>query len=199
MNAPQLLETLTSRGAVATVEGETLWIEPRDVLTDELRAEIRANKSDLVFLLQDGDRFAESRAPAAPEAPAPELPLVFRRVNRWVIVSANIETAPGAAAICEVLQSFERLFAAGRGGDLPTAPLDVEWGGEPDTLENPASEITEIERLLTEKARECQREKRDLTPEEMELLDGAAEIFNRVWACYNGPGEMWIYLPELNR
>jgi hypothetical protein len=73
MNAPQLLETLTARGARLSLDGAALVIKPRDVLTDALRAEIRANKSALLVLLQHGDRFAESSAPAiSPEAPATE-------------------------------------------------------------------------------------------------------------------------------
>lgn len=69
MNAPQLLDTLAQRGARLLLDGAALVVKPRDVLTDELRAAIRANKSQLLELLQHGDRFAESSAPAAQPAP----------------------------------------------------------------------------------------------------------------------------------
>ncbi len=51
MKALQLLETLAERGATASLNGVALVVKPRDVLTDELRAEIRAQKPALVAIL----------------------------------------------------------------------------------------------------------------------------------------------------
>ncbi len=73
MNALLLLETLASRGAVVSFDGATLWVKPREVLTDELRGEVRRLKPELVSLLEHGDRFAEVTPPAA--HPAPRVPL----------------------------------------------------------------------------------------------------------------------------
>ena len=188
MDARQLLEMIHERGGVATVkldgDAAKINVSPRSLALD-LLPDLQRFKPALLELL------------TAPEPPATPSP--FRRVNEFCFVPAKIDTAPGAAAICEVLQSFCALLEAARGGDLPTDALDVEISGEPDTLENPASEVAEIESLWSEKARLCQRGKRDLTPEEKELLDGAAEIFNHVWACYDGPGAAWLDLGALNR
>jgi hypothetical protein len=201
MNAPQLLETLTARGARLLLDGAALVVKPRDVLTDELRAEIRANKSALLVLLQHGDRFAESSAPA-PDAPAAQPPTgsasPFRAVAPFLLLPATVETAPGAVKIAATLQSFGRTLAAARGGDLPQQPLGVEIGDELFTVENAAAACIEIERAWTNTARRCQREKRDLTAPEVDALDGAAQFLETVTACYNGPGETWLDLGALN-
>lgn len=74
MQASELLQTLTRYGAVVSAEGNQLAVEPRSVLTDALRAEIRANKSELVVLLSSGEVVRESSAPSqalATQASAP--------------------------------------------------------------------------------------------------------------------------------
>jgi hypothetical protein len=51
MDAATVLETLAARGAVVTLRGDVLRIEPRAVIDEPLRAEIRAHKSELLELL----------------------------------------------------------------------------------------------------------------------------------------------------
>ncbi len=50
MDAQALLETLRHVGAVVTVDGSTLYVGPRSVLTDDLRAEIRACKHEMLAI-----------------------------------------------------------------------------------------------------------------------------------------------------
>lgn len=196
-SAPELLSFCAASGVELWEENGLLRYHGAAEVVAPILPDLQRFKPALLELLTA----PETSTPTSPGPTAPEASTApqFRRANQWVFVPATIETAPGAAKICAVLQSFRRLFEAARGGDLPTEPLGVEFGGEPDTFENPASVVAEIESHWSDVARECGREKRDLTPEETELPDGAAEIFNHVWACYDGPGESWLDLAELNR
>jgi len=76
MNTERILTALRSRGAcVHLLDGEHLGIAPASVLTDDLRAEIRAHKSELVQALQ-----AEAPQPThAPACPADQLGADWRR------------------------------------------------------------------------------------------------------------------------
>jgi hypothetical protein len=60
MSAATVLETLEARGAVVTVRADVLRIEPRAVIDEPLRAEIRANKSELLELLTTPEKPAAS-------------------------------------------------------------------------------------------------------------------------------------------
>lgn len=61
MSAADLLARLSAAGLEVTADGAALAVRPASKLTDELRAELRASKPELLALLA---------APAAPE-PAP--------------------------------------------------------------------------------------------------------------------------------
>jgi hypothetical protein len=63
MTAANLLRILTERGAEVRAEGGNLFVRPRDVLTDDLRAEIRTHKPELLRLL------AASAVPSRPSVP----------------------------------------------------------------------------------------------------------------------------------
>jgi hypothetical protein len=117
-----------------------------------------------------------------------------------LLVPANIETAPGAAAICQrALQTFRSLFAAARRGELPQQPLTVEIDGEAVKVENAAAAVLNLEIAWTEAARQCQKEKRDLTEVEAGALGAVAELLNHVWARFDGPGAAaWLDLKALN-
>ncbi len=60
MSAATVLETLAARGAVVTARGDVLRIVPRAVIDEPLRAEIRANKSELLELLTTPEKPAAS-------------------------------------------------------------------------------------------------------------------------------------------
>ncbi len=51
MNSTPLLESLTARGILLSVEGAALFAEPSSELTDDDRAAIRANKPQLAALV----------------------------------------------------------------------------------------------------------------------------------------------------
>ena len=56
MKTEEILTALHSRGAcVHLLRGQRLGVEPRSVLTDDLRAEIRAHKDALVQVLRRED------------------------------------------------------------------------------------------------------------------------------------------------
>lgn len=48
MTAEDLLATLRERGLIVAADGDALTVRPRELLTDELRAAIRAHKRDLL-------------------------------------------------------------------------------------------------------------------------------------------------------
>jgi hypothetical protein len=48
MTATDLLTTLRSKGLTVAADGDALTVGPRELLTDELRAAIRAHKRDLL-------------------------------------------------------------------------------------------------------------------------------------------------------
>ncbi len=48
MTVADLLTTLRSRGLTVAADGDALTVRPRELLTDELRAAIRAHKRDLL-------------------------------------------------------------------------------------------------------------------------------------------------------
>jgi hypothetical protein len=198
MNAPQLLETLTARGARLLLDGAALVVKPRDVLTDELRAEIRANKPALLVLLQHGDRFADQSEPQSAQLPsaAPFRAVAPFLLVPFLLVPANFAAAPGAAKICGALQTLRSLFAAARGGEMPTQPLTVEIGGEPHSIENVAAACMALESTWTDTARRCQSDRRDLTAPEADALDAATQFLDGIAARWDGAA--WLDLGALN-
>jgi hypothetical protein len=48
MTAADLLTALRNRGLTVSADGDALVVQPRELLTDELRAAIRAHKRDLL-------------------------------------------------------------------------------------------------------------------------------------------------------
>jgi hypothetical protein len=197
MNAPQLLETLTARGARLLLDGAALVVKPRDVLTDELRAEIRANKPALLVLLQHGDRFAESSALAPAPAAQPATPSPFRTVAPFLLVPANLEISAGASRIAATLQNFERTLAAARGGELPTDALTVEIDGEAVKVEKAAAACMALESTWTGAAQWCQKDGRDLTSEEAAALQSATAFLDEIAARWNGAA--WLDLAAIDR
>ncbi len=114
MNAPQLLETLTSRGAVVSFDGGTLWVKPRDVLTPALRDEVRRLKPELVSLLQHGNVFAQgavaaSVADASPDEHAQSIEEARERLTR-------LESARGMAGACRSIWRASRRLECERPG-----------------------------------------------------------------------------------
>lgn len=172
-----LLAELTRRGARIEASGNALAIDaPRGAVAD-LLPDLQRFKPALLELLTAPE---SSSAPAPPEPPATEPAPPFRTVAPFLLVPATIEAAPGAAKICATLQSFERVFAAARGGDLSVAALDVEVVGESHTLENAAAAVWELESVWSDRARKCQSERRDLTAPEVAALDAAAQLLGGV-------------------
>ncbi len=153
MSARQLLELIHERGGVATVKqggaAPQIQITPRGLVSD-LASEIQKFKPALLELI------------AAPEPPAPSAS-PFRRANEFVFVPLDFQPAPGAARIAATLQSFEPVFTAARRGDLPD-------GCEPGT----GGAICELEKAWSDRARNCQRARRDLTGAELSALEMAA-------------------------
>jgi hypothetical protein len=197
--APALLAELARRGVILQSDGERLRYDaPRGAVADLLPALARFKPALLELAAPQSS--STSSAPAAPEAPAPEpaTPSPFRTVAPFLLVPREFTPAPGAVAICEVLQTFRSLFAAARGGDLPTDALTVEIGGESHSIENATAAVLDLEIAWTEAARQCQKEKRDLTEVEADALGAAAALLNHVWACYDGPGAAWLDLGALN-
>ncbi len=198
MTAPQLLDALKARGAAAHLEKDSdgaavLVVVPGSAVAD-LLPDLQRFKPALLELLTASE---SSCAPAAPEAPAtePATASPFREVTPRLLVPANIETAPGAAAICSTLQTFGKSEII---SDLPKDALEIEIAGESHHVENAAACVLALESEWTRHARRCQSERRDLTTPEAAALDAAAELLNHVWACYDGPGEMWLDLAALN-
>lgn len=186
MTAPALLATLRHSGVSVQSDGAALTLDGPGAVIDSLLPEVACFKLALLELL------------TAPEPPATPSP--FRRANDFVFVPAKITPAPGAAKICEVFQTFRALFAAARGGDLPTVAIFVLLDGQEIEVENAAAACLALESEWTRHARRCQRARRDLTPEEAAALDAAAELLETVWACYDGPGAAaWLDLGALNR
>jgi hypothetical protein len=202
MTAPALLEALRRSGVSVQSDGAALTLDGPGAVIDSLLPEVARFKLALLELLTAPEASSTSSAPAiSPEPPATEPATVspFRTVAPFLLVPAKIETAPGAVAICEVLQTFRSLFAAARGGDLPQQVLEIEIAGELHPVENAAAAILDLEIAWTEAARQCQKEKRDLTEVEAAALGAAAALLNHVWACYDGPGAAaWLDLGALN-
>jgi hypothetical protein len=187
MTAPALLETLRRSGVSVHSDGGALTLDGPGAVIDSLLPEVARFKLALLELL------------TAPEPPATDGAAKWRRANEFVFVPAKVEPAPGAAKICEVLQSFRLLFAAARGGDLPQQPLEMEIAGEVLEVENAAAAVLNLEIAWTKAARQCQKEKRDLTEVEAGALGAVAELLNHVWARFDGPGAAaWLDLKALN-
>lgn len=188
--APALLAELARRGVILQTDGERLRYDaPRGAVADLLPALARFK----LALLESLTVPQSSSAPAAPEAPATPSP--FRTVAPFLLVPANIETAPGAAKICSTLQTFRSLFAAARGGDLPTGALEMEIAGESHHVENVAGACIELEAVWSDRARRCQKEKRDLTAPEVAALDAATQFLDGIAARWNGAA--WLDLNEI--
>jgi hypothetical protein len=189
--APALLAELARRGVILQSDGERLRYDaPRGAVAD-LLPDLARFKPALLELAAP----KSSSAPAAPEAPATEPATAppFRRANEFVFVPAKVEPAPGAAAICGALQTFRSLFAAARGGDLPTQPLELD--GEAVKVENAAAAVCEIFAAWTKTARECQRDRRDLTTPEQSALDEATQFLDGIAARWNGAA--WLDLNKI--
>lgn len=155
MQTQNLLSELKKRGVFLNSDGAKIHLTaPRGALTDALRAEIRAHKPELLAILQHGNRFAD--APETPET-RQDKPAKWRRANDFVFVPLDFKAAPGAAAICGVLQRFELIFAAAR-GEFPD-------GG---------AAACQVEKQWSDRARKCQREQRALTVAESLALEAAA-------------------------
>ncbi len=133
----------------------------------------------------------------APEAPAPEPATVSPfRANAFVFVPAKVEPAPGAAKICKVLQNFRSLFAAARGGELPTSPFFVSLDGQKIEVESAAACVLALESEWTRHARRCQREKRDLTTPEAAALEAGAALLDQLAVRWDG--ETWRELEAMS-
>jgi hypothetical protein len=191
LSARQLLELIHERGGVATVKqggaAPQIQITPRGLVSD-LASDIQKFKPALLELL-------------APEPPATDAatPSPFRTVAPFLLVPRDFTPALGAAKIAATLHFYERLFAAARRGDLPTDALEMEIAVETVTVENLADVCIELEKVWSDRARRCQKEKRDLTTPEQSALDAAAELLETVWACFDGPGAAaWLDLGALD-
>jgi len=64
MGAPEVLQSLRGQGFKLTVDGDKLFVEPRDRLTDDIRATIRANKPALLEAITGGAVAIQDRPPA---------------------------------------------------------------------------------------------------------------------------------------
>ena len=73
MTTPELLNTLVGRGATVHLEnGDQLRIKPAAALTDELRAQIRLNKAEIVAFLTRPNPKPCSKRSARPATCAPK-------------------------------------------------------------------------------------------------------------------------------
>lgn len=93
MDATTLLEVLVSRGAVLTLAGATLYVEPPDVLNDELRAKIRQHKPELIELLRV---LTPIEVPSAPD----EEPTA-----RFCLSGRSFESSEGRQGIADAAQA----------------------------------------------------------------------------------------------
>lgn len=112
MGARDLLHDLASAGLSVSVDGDNLVIRPRELLTDELRVAVKANKSDLLAILtapaDSVGRASDDQASVAVEA----TDALLRRLRR---VGLDAESADQAAA-----------WARARHGDADDRRLCVE-------------------------------------------------------------------------
>ena len=152
MTAQSLLDDLTSRSVVLTVNGDQLDIDaPDDVLTDELLTTLRENKAELLDLLRPP---ADSDCPisigiggASPPAPEGSTPVtttrcyeveriledVARRLSASIKNSAPTEQTNQAAEVgwgldvCIRHAGNDEISISLRGGcELGELPTDVE-------------------------------------------------------------------------
>lgn len=96
MGARDLLAELAGAGLSVTVDGGNLVIRPRELLTDDLRNAVKANKPDLLTILKapampPADAASDDQAQAAAEATA----MLLKRLRR---VGLDAESAEQAAA-----------------------------------------------------------------------------------------------------
>jgi hypothetical protein len=93
MNTEELLDALRLRGArLQLLDGERLGVEPSSVLTDDLRAEIRARKDEIVRELRRANEPLES-APALEVRQQIGAVLIDspRYGQVWVVLSQRLE------------------------------------------------------------------------------------------------------------
>jgi hypothetical protein len=84
MTAPEVLKKAKRLKISLWCEGAALKYEaPPDVLTDALRAEIRAHKPALLELLQHGDRYAQDTPATVAVARSPDNVMAQRVAAQW--------------------------------------------------------------------------------------------------------------------
>jgi len=100
MSAADLLTTLRNRGLTVSADGDALTIRPRELLTDELRAAIRAHKRDLLaelpryrWLVFEPDR-RRREVCCLPEMTADELAPCYPGARLLALPHAAAEAAP---------------------------------------------------------------------------------------------------------
>ncbi len=125
MDALELLGTLEARGAVVELDGVTLLVKPKSVLTDEIRADIRALKPQLLEILAHGERCSPSPprpAPGADDGPPepPPHPLAV-----WDGAAGVWRRSDGAAKF-PTLKTLSACFPEARGEKLPIANAILE-------------------------------------------------------------------------
>jgi hypothetical protein len=101
MNAPNLLTKLRGAGLQVAANGDALIIRPRDLLTDELRAEIRAHKRGLLAELP---RYRwRIIDPVAGDKEVCCLPEMTEAEMRRCYPSARLFALPDAVADCRAV------------------------------------------------------------------------------------------------
>ena len=70
MGARDVLETLAAAGVTIRLDGDRLIASPRESLTDDLRASLKANKAALMAALQGGAAAPTEESPPVGKAPS---------------------------------------------------------------------------------------------------------------------------------
>jgi TubC N-terminal docking domain len=114
MDAVILLDTLQAHGAEAVADGDYLRVRPASVLTDELRAEIREHKAELLVMLQ-----AESTKTIA-------------FTSSGLPTPGSIASAPSSfqtpSELSQTLQKYLPLVEAAGTNSLPPGPVVIAPG-----------------------------------------------------------------------
>lgn len=82
MGARDLLDQLTSAGLSVTVNGGDLVIRPREMLTEDMRAAVRASKADLLAVLLTPPALAEAASQDRTSAAVAATNALLRRLRR---------------------------------------------------------------------------------------------------------------------